>query len=150
MCPGRFFANNELKQFVFLMLVYFDLELKNPDEKTPEYDVSRLGFGALHPVKDIQFRYSLRFWTHENVFPFLEKTFSDFDFVSNVFVKTWDSFFITNNTMIYVICFESFQHNNKQEKWLKSCVNNTGIKCSCIHEAKEHYFDSSSAKINDW
>ncbi|TKS83044.1 7-alpha-hydroxycholest-4-en-3-one 12-alpha-hydroxylase [Collichthys lucidus] len=61
MCPGRFFANNELKQFVFLMLVYFDLELKNPDEKTPRYDVSRLGFGALHPVRDIQFRYSLRF-----------------------------------------------------------------------------------------
>ncbi|KAG8008557.1 7-alpha-hydroxycholest-4-en-3-one 12-alpha-hydroxylase [Nibea albiflora] len=61
MCPGRFFANNELKQFVFLMLVYFELELKNPDEKTPDIDVGRLGFGALHPVRDIQFRYRLRF-----------------------------------------------------------------------------------------
>ncbi|KAK7890912.1 hypothetical protein WMY93_022875 [Mugilogobius chulae] len=37
MCPGRFFAINELKQFVFHMLVYFDFELLNPDEKIPSY-----------------------------------------------------------------------------------------------------------------
>ncbi|XP_051555508.1 5-beta-cholestane-3-alpha,7-alpha-diol 12-alpha-hydroxylase-like isoform X1 [Myxocyprinus asiaticus] len=35
MCPGRFFATNELKQFVFLMLTYFDFELKNPHEEIP-------------------------------------------------------------------------------------------------------------------
>ncbi|GAA6226253.1 5-beta-cholestane-3-alpha,7-alpha-diol 12-alpha-hydroxylase-like [Lates japonicus] len=61
MCPGRFFANNELKQFVFLMLVYFEFELKNPDEKIPDPVLSRLGFGALHPISEIQFRYRLRF-----------------------------------------------------------------------------------------
>ncbi|XP_061111439.1 5-beta-cholestane-3-alpha,7-alpha-diol 12-alpha-hydroxylase-like [Conger conger] len=61
MCPGRFFAINELKQFVFLMLTYFDFELKNPDEEIPAIDTKRWGFGAMQPVKDIQFRYRLRF-----------------------------------------------------------------------------------------
>ncbi|XP_029581173.1 5-beta-cholestane-3-alpha,7-alpha-diol 12-alpha-hydroxylase-like [Salmo trutta] len=61
MCPGRFFATNELKQFVFLMLTYFDFELKNPDEKIPDIDTKRWGFGSMHPTRDIQFRYRLRF-----------------------------------------------------------------------------------------
>lgn len=61
MCPGRFFATNELKQFVFLMLVYFDFELKNPDEKIPEIDSKRWGFGTMHPTSDIEFRYRLRY-----------------------------------------------------------------------------------------
>ncbi|KAG8013714.1 Prostacyclin synthase, partial [Nibea albiflora] len=59
MCPGRFFATNELKQFVFLMFVYFEFELKNPDEKIPEIDCRRWGFGSMQPVKDVQFRYRL-------------------------------------------------------------------------------------------
>ncbi|KAF1383743.1 hypothetical protein PFLUV_G00135010 [Perca fluviatilis] len=61
MCPGRFFATNELKQFVFLMLVYFEFELKNPDEKIPEMDFSRWGFGTMQPDRDIQFRYRLKY-----------------------------------------------------------------------------------------
>ncbi|KAM3843080.1 5-beta-cholestane-3-alpha,7-alpha-diol 12-alpha-hydroxylase-like [Diretmus argenteus] len=61
MCPGRFFATNELKQFVFLMLVYFDFELKNPEDKIPDIDVKRWGFGSMQPIRDIQFRYRLRF-----------------------------------------------------------------------------------------
>ncbi|XP_023671324.2 5-beta-cholestane-3-alpha,7-alpha-diol 12-alpha-hydroxylase-like [Paramormyrops kingsleyae] len=61
MCPGRFFATNELKQFVFLMLTYFDFELKYPEEEIPAFDVSRWGFGSMHPSRDIQFRYRLRF-----------------------------------------------------------------------------------------
>ncbi|KAL7875381.1 hypothetical protein AOLI_G00103440 [Acnodon oligacanthus] len=61
MCPGRFFATNELKQFVFLMLTYFDFELKNPDEKIPDIDTKRWGFGTMQPTQDIQFRYRLRF-----------------------------------------------------------------------------------------
>ncbi|KAL2097333.1 hypothetical protein ACEWY4_006540 [Coilia grayii] len=61
MCPGRFFATNELKQFVFLMLLYFDFELKNPDEKIPDIDVRRWGFGSMQPTKDVPFRYRLRF-----------------------------------------------------------------------------------------
>ncbi|XP_041805104.1 7-alpha-hydroxycholest-4-en-3-one 12-alpha-hydroxylase-like [Chelmon rostratus] len=61
MCPGRFFATNELKQFVFLMLVYFDFELKDPDEKIPEIDFRRWGFGTMQPNRDVQFRYRLRY-----------------------------------------------------------------------------------------
>ena len=60
MCPGRFFATSELKQFVFLMLVYFEFELKNPDEKIPEVDFRRWGFGSMQPDRDVQFRYRLR------------------------------------------------------------------------------------------
>uniref|UniRef100_A0A3Q2T668 Cytochrome P450 family 8 subfamily B member 1, tandem duplicate 3 n=1 Tax=Fundulus heteroclitus TaxID=8078 RepID=A0A3Q2T668_FUNHE len=61
MCPGRFFATNELKQFVFLMLVYFEFELKNPNEEIPEIDFRRWGFGSMQPIRDVQFRYRLRF-----------------------------------------------------------------------------------------
>ncbi|XP_033849632.3 5-beta-cholestane-3-alpha,7-alpha-diol 12-alpha-hydroxylase-like [Acipenser ruthenus] len=61
MCPGRFFATNELKQFVFLMLTYFEFRLQNPDEEIPSIDVTRWGFGSMQPVRDIQFKYRLRF-----------------------------------------------------------------------------------------
>ncbi|XP_070701204.1 5-beta-cholestane-3-alpha,7-alpha-diol 12-alpha-hydroxylase-like [Pempheris klunzingeri] len=61
MCPGRFFAINELKQFVFLMLLYFEFELQNPDEEIPEIDFRRWGFGTMQPKSDIQFRYRLRY-----------------------------------------------------------------------------------------
>ncbi|MBN3280585.1 CP8B1 hydroxylase, partial [Polyodon spathula] len=61
MCPGRFFATNELKQFVFLMLTYFEFELENPDEEIPSIDVTRWGFGSMQPVRDVQFKYRLRF-----------------------------------------------------------------------------------------
>ncbi|XP_072543172.1 5-beta-cholestane-3-alpha,7-alpha-diol 12-alpha-hydroxylase-like [Salminus brasiliensis] len=61
MCPGRFFATNELKQFVFLMITYFDFELKTPDDEIPDIDTKRWGFGTMQPTRDIQFRYKLRF-----------------------------------------------------------------------------------------
>ncbi|XP_030053419.1 7-alpha-hydroxycholest-4-en-3-one 12-alpha-hydroxylase [Microcaecilia unicolor] len=61
MCPGRFFATNELKQFVFLMLAYFDFELVNVEEDIPPIDQSRWGFGIMQPAHDIQFKYRLRF-----------------------------------------------------------------------------------------
>ncbi|XP_026052153.1 5-beta-cholestane-3-alpha,7-alpha-diol 12-alpha-hydroxylase-like [Carassius auratus] len=61
MCPGRFFATNELKQFVFLMLSYFDFELSNPNEEIPGIDIRRWGFGSMQPNKEVQFRYRLRF-----------------------------------------------------------------------------------------
>lgn len=61
MCPGRFFATNELKQFVFLMVTYFDFELKNTNERIPDIDTKRWGFGTMQPTQDIQFRYRLRF-----------------------------------------------------------------------------------------
>ncbi|CAL8343671.1 unnamed protein product [Arctogadus glacialis] len=61
MCPGRFFAMNELKQFVFFMVLYFDFELKNPNEEVPDIDVKRWGFGTMQPTRDVGFRYRLRF-----------------------------------------------------------------------------------------
>ncbi|XP_053120689.1 7-alpha-hydroxycholest-4-en-3-one 12-alpha-hydroxylase-like [Hemicordylus capensis] len=61
MCPGRFFAISEMKLFVILMLLYFDMELVNVEEEIPPVDVSRYGFGTTHPSCDIQFRYRLRF-----------------------------------------------------------------------------------------
>lgn len=59
-CPGRFFAVNELKQFVFLMLTYFEFELLNPKEEIPPIDQTRWGFGSMQPTHDIAFRYRLR------------------------------------------------------------------------------------------
>ncbi|KAK7944489.1 hypothetical protein WMY93_000217 [Mugilogobius chulae] len=61
MCPGRFFATNELKQFIFLMLVYFDFELINPDEEIPRIDYRRWGFGTMQPDREVKFRYRLRY-----------------------------------------------------------------------------------------
>ncbi|XP_053121538.1 7-alpha-hydroxycholest-4-en-3-one 12-alpha-hydroxylase-like [Hemicordylus capensis] len=61
MCPGRFFAGNEMKLFVFLCLAYFDMELVNKDEEVPPIDESRYGFGVMQPTHDIQLRYRLRF-----------------------------------------------------------------------------------------
>nr|XP_005510676.2 5-beta-cholestane-3-alpha,7-alpha-diol 12-alpha-hydroxylase [Columba livia] len=60
-CPGRFFALAEMKLFVFLMLSRYDLELVNGDEEIPAIDISRWGIGTMHPVRDVRFRYRLRF-----------------------------------------------------------------------------------------
>ncbi|XP_062261231.1 7-alpha-hydroxycholest-4-en-3-one 12-alpha-hydroxylase-like [Platichthys flesus] len=57
MCPGRFFASSEIKQLVFLVLAYFEIELKNPEEKIPEIDFSRWGMGSMHPNREVQFRF---------------------------------------------------------------------------------------------
>ncbi|NXM78212.1 CP8B1 hydroxylase, partial [Serilophus lunatus] len=60
-CPGQFFASAEIKLFVFLMLSYYDLELVNEEEEIPAFDISRWGFGTVHPAHDIRFRYRPRF-----------------------------------------------------------------------------------------
>ncbi|NXI16122.1 CP8B1 hydroxylase, partial [Irena cyanogastra] len=60
-CPGRFFAAAEMKLFVFLMLSHFELELVNEEEEIPAIDISRWGFGTMHPVRDVRFRYRPRF-----------------------------------------------------------------------------------------
>ncbi|KAG7526184.1 7-alpha-hydroxycholest-4-en-3-one 12-alpha-hydroxylase [Solea senegalensis] len=57
MCPGRFFAANEMKQLIFLMLLYFEFELKN---ESTEVNFKRWGFGVLQPDRDVPFRYRLR------------------------------------------------------------------------------------------
>ncbi|XP_017260555.1 cytochrome P450 7B1 [Kryptolebias marmoratus] len=58
-CPGRYFAINEIKQFVCLLLLYFDLQLEDGQNR-PLLDSSRIGLGILHPSSDVRFRYRLR------------------------------------------------------------------------------------------
>lgn len=59
-CPGRFFAVYEIKQFLTLVLSYFDMELLDPGIKAPPLDQSRAGLGILQPTYDIDFRYKLK------------------------------------------------------------------------------------------
>ncbi|KAM3604187.1 uncharacterized protein V6R79_007519 [Siganus canaliculatus] len=59
-CPGRFFAVYEIKQFLSLMLAYFDMELLDPAIKVPPLDQSRAGLGILQPTYDVDFRYKLK------------------------------------------------------------------------------------------
>ncbi|XP_069507370.1 prostacyclin synthase isoform X2 [Ambystoma mexicanum] len=59
-CIGRFHAINSIKQFVFILLTCFDLELKTPEEKLPSFDKSRYGFGMVQPISDIMIRYKLK------------------------------------------------------------------------------------------
>lgn len=59
-CPGRFFAMYEIKQFLTMVLSYFDVELLDPAVKVPPLDQSRAGLGILQPTYDVDFRYKLR------------------------------------------------------------------------------------------
>ncbi|XP_041804861.1 cytochrome P450 7B1 isoform X1 [Chelmon rostratus] len=59
MCPGRYFAINEIKQFLCLMLLYFDLQLEEGQTRAT-VDSSRAGLGILLPTKDVRFRYRPR------------------------------------------------------------------------------------------
>jgi cholesterol 7alpha-monooxygenase len=58
MCPGRYFAINEFKIAVAIMLAWFDLELVS--DEVPPFDLSRTGFGTYPPTKDVPFRFRLR------------------------------------------------------------------------------------------
>ncbi|KAM6948660.1 cytochrome P450 7B1 [Aplochiton taeniatus] len=58
-CPGRYFALNEIKQFLSLVFLYFDLELVKGQEKVT-LDSGRAGLGILLPAGDVQFRYRPR------------------------------------------------------------------------------------------
>ncbi|KAM4034996.1 prostacyclin synthase isoform 2-T2 [Anomaloglossus baeobatrachus] len=60
-CIGRFHAINSIKLFVWLMILNFEFELKNPQETLPEFDRSRYGFGVIQPVGDVFFRYRRRY-----------------------------------------------------------------------------------------
>ncbi|KAM9102197.1 cytochrome P450 7B1 [Sarcophilus harrisii] len=57
-CPGRFLAMLEMKQFLILLFMYFDLELI--EFKPLEFNNSRILFGIQCPESDISFRYKLR------------------------------------------------------------------------------------------
>ncbi|XP_003793722.1 cholesterol 7-alpha-monooxygenase [Otolemur garnettii] len=59
-CPGRLFAVYEIKQFLILMLSYFELELVESHVKCPPLDQSRAGLGILPPLNDIKFKYKFK------------------------------------------------------------------------------------------
>lgn len=58
-CPGRYFAVNEIKQFLSLLLLYCDMEVVE-GQKRVTLDSSRGGLGILLPATDIRFRYRPR------------------------------------------------------------------------------------------
>ncbi|XP_048451949.1 cytochrome P450 7A1 [Rhincodon typus] len=60
MCPGRYFAINEIKQFLALLLCYYDMELLDATAPIPPLDNSRVGLGILQPLHDVQFRYQTK------------------------------------------------------------------------------------------
>ncbi|XP_008106726.2 cytochrome P450 7B1 [Anolis carolinensis] len=57
-CPGRFFAINEIKLCLVLLLSYFDMELL--EQKPIGMDKSRFGLGIYLPDSDVLFRYKLK------------------------------------------------------------------------------------------
>ncbi|XP_004078826.1 25-hydroxycholesterol 7-alpha-hydroxylase [Oryzias latipes] len=59
MCPGRYFAVNEIKQFLSVLLLYFEMELEEGQPR-PALDPSRAGLGILLPSTDVRFRFRLR------------------------------------------------------------------------------------------
>ncbi|XP_006881814.1 PREDICTED: prostacyclin synthase, partial [Elephantulus edwardii] len=59
-CLGKIYAINSIKQFVFLVLTHFDLELTKPDVEIPAFDFSRYGFGLMQPEHDVPIRYQVR------------------------------------------------------------------------------------------
>ncbi|XP_044512917.1 5-beta-cholestane-3-alpha,7-alpha-diol 12-alpha-hydroxylase [Gracilinanus agilis] len=61
LCPGRFFALNKIKMFVFLMVTQYDIELVDQEAEIPPINAKRWGMGPLQPMYDVQFRYRMRF-----------------------------------------------------------------------------------------
>nr|XP_032826124.1 cytochrome P450 7A1-like [Petromyzon marinus] len=59
-CPGRYFAVNEVKQFMIVMLTYYDLQLLDPESKVPPPDKTRAGIGIIHPESEVMFKYKLQ------------------------------------------------------------------------------------------
>jgi len=59
-CPGRYFAMNEIKIFVIIALLWFDIELKE-DATLPKFDVTRAGLGIFPPIEELPFKYRWKF-----------------------------------------------------------------------------------------
>ena len=60
LCPGRFWAVNEIKMFIALVLQKMDLEVVG-DCVLPEFDWSRVGLGVYPPVSDnVKVEYKFR------------------------------------------------------------------------------------------
>ncbi|XP_004463974.1 cytochrome P450 7B1 [Dasypus novemcinctus] len=57
-CPGRFLAVVEIKQFLAVLLTYFDLEII--DDKPVGLNYSRMLLGVQYPNSDVSFRYKVK------------------------------------------------------------------------------------------
>ncbi|XP_051984801.1 cytochrome P450 7B1-like isoform X1 [Xyrauchen texanus] len=58
-CPGRFFALNELKQFICVMLLMCEMQLPQIQQEAM-LDTSRAGLGIMPPANHILFKYRPR------------------------------------------------------------------------------------------
>jgi len=58
-CPGRFWAQTELKQIVILLLTFYDIELLDLDD-VPKRDQNRFMQGIMPPVTSPMVRYKLK------------------------------------------------------------------------------------------
>ena len=54
MCPGRFFAMNEIKLFIAHVLQHWDIEAH--DAPSPDFELSRAGLGIYPPAHDVPVR----------------------------------------------------------------------------------------------
>ncbi|CAK6955554.1 prostacyclin synthase-like [Scomber scombrus] len=59
-CVGKQFAINTIRQFVYMVLTNFDLELCDPNAQMPDVNPGRYGFGMLQPEGDLLVRYKTR------------------------------------------------------------------------------------------
>ncbi|KAF3689825.1 Prostacyclin synthase [Channa argus] len=59
-CVGKQFAINTIRQFVYMVLTKYELELCDPDAQMPEVNAGRYGFGMLQPEGDLLVQYKLR------------------------------------------------------------------------------------------
>ncbi|KAL6111476.1 ptgis [Pungitius sinensis] len=59
-CAGKQFAINTIRQFVYLVLTSYDMELCDPNARMPAVNASRYGFGMLQPEVDLPVRYKPR------------------------------------------------------------------------------------------
>ncbi|XP_024125276.1 prostacyclin synthase [Oryzias melastigma] len=56
-CVGKSFAISTIRQFVYMLLTNYSLELCDPNAQLPEINASRYGFGMLQPEGDLPVRY---------------------------------------------------------------------------------------------
>ncbi|XP_046882306.1 prostacyclin synthase-like isoform X2 [Hypomesus transpacificus] len=59
-CVGKRFAISTIRQFIYLVLAHYDLELCDPEAPLPKADAGRHGFGMLQPDGDVAIRYRLK------------------------------------------------------------------------------------------
>ncbi|XP_008287653.1 prostacyclin synthase-like [Stegastes partitus] len=59
-CVGKQFAINTIRQFVYMVLTNYDVELCDLHAQMPEINASRYGFGMLQPEGDLLIRYKPR------------------------------------------------------------------------------------------